>query len=97
MSSRREEVDQGPCKWAWRKQRRRFCRETRKILGESHDPEYVLRHGVGNTNRRSLERVTRAGSVLEVDFKFKCKRLQSNHTGAHCCQACALSQDKMEA
>ena len=97
MSSWREEVDQCPYKWAWRKQRR--LEGEGEILGESLNVQCVLRHREGNTNRRSLERVVQSGPVLEGagGLQIQVQRPQKQPYTAHSCQACALFAGQKEA
>ena len=61
--------------------------------------EHVLRHGEGNTNLDSLERVAYAGSVLEKRrwISRSSATFSKQPYRAHCCRAGALAQDKVEA
>ena len=95
MSSWREGADQSPYTWAWRTQRDRgFWRANRR-----------RRSGVWVATERET-RIAAAWNAWhmlgqfwkpQVDFKFKCNVFPKQPHRAHCCQACALVQDKMEA
>ena len=102
MSSWREGADQSPYKFVWRKQRDREIPEgdskTKVVyFGSRLTWNLSLRHGEENTNRRSLERVAYAGSVLETTggFQGQVQRFQSDHAGRPVVRLARFLQDRM--